>query len=74
MDEPSAFPPEVGQVARDTQVQRLGLVLGVACGRVRLRALATGRVWEAPLPAVRRITPREELAARMAAANARSLG
>jgi len=50
----------------------VGLVLAVEGERVRLRALATGRVWDAPLPAVRQVSAREELSMRLAAANARA--
>lgn len=63
---------EAGRVARDTRTQRVGVVLAVDGGRVRLRALATGRVWEAPLPDVRTVSAREELSMRLAAANVRS--
>ena len=68
------LPPEVGRVARDTRLQRIGLVLAVEGGEVRLRALATGRVWQAHIGAVRRVSPREELTMRLAAANARAQG
>jgi hypothetical protein len=64
---------EAGRVARDTRTQRVGVVLAVEGERVRLRALATGRVWEAPLPDVRGVSAREELSMRLAAANVRSL-
>lgn len=66
--------PEVNRVARDVRLQRLGLVLAVDGERVRLRALATGRVWEADTAAVRRVSAREELSMRLAAANARARG
>jgi hypothetical protein len=66
--------PEVGRVARDTRRQRVGLVLAVEGGSVRLRALANGRVWEAELPHVRPVSAREELSMRVAAANVRSQG
>ena len=55
-----------------THALDFGLVLAVEGERVRLRALATGRVWDAPLPAVRQVSAREELSMRLAAANARA--
>ncbi|WP_329136104.1 hypothetical protein OG552_23720 [Streptomyces sp. NBC_01476] len=67
------FAPQVGRVARDTQLQRIGLVLSVEGELVRLRALTNGRVWEAPLPSVRGVSNREELSLRLAAVNARTL-
>lgn len=66
--------PEVGRVARDTRRQQLGLVLAVKDGRVTLRDLATGPVWEAPLTDVRPVSAREELSLRLAATNARTRG
>jgi hypothetical protein len=64
--------PDVGRVARDTSAQRIGLVLSVEGRRVRLRSLATGRVWEADPSVIRTVTAREELSMRLAAANART--
>ena len=64
--------PQVGRVARDIRTQRVGLVLAIDGAAVRLRALATGRVWDAELPSVRRVSAREELNMRLAAANVRT--
>jgi hypothetical protein len=64
--------PAVDRVARDTHAQRLGLVLAIEGRRARLRSLATGRVWETDVSALRRVTAREELSMRLAAVNARA--
>jgi hypothetical protein len=64
----------VGRVARDTRLQSLGLVLAMNGDRVKLRSLATGRVWETQLVHVRPVSAREELSLRLAAANATSRG
>lgn len=61
-------------MARDTRLQRVGLVMAIDGESVRLRALANGRVWETELPYVRRVSAREELSMRVAAANVRSRG
>lgn len=74
MHQEAQLPPDVGRVARDTGCQRVGIVLGVEDGLVRMRSLATGRVWEADVRAVRCVSAREELTMRLAAANARAKG
>lgn len=74
MEQEGQLPPDVGRVARDTGCQRVGVVLGVEDGLVRMRALATGRVWEADVRMVRCVSAREELTMRLAAANARTQG
>ncbi|WP_031508080.1 hypothetical protein [Streptomyces megasporus] len=63
---------EVGSMARDVRDGRVGDVMDVHPGRVWLRPLGGGREWDARPEEVRPLTPREQLSARLAAANARS--
>ncbi|MEE1942690.1 hypothetical protein V1L54_25335 [Streptomyces sp. TRM 70361] len=62
----------VGSAVRDLRDGRVGDVLDVGPGLVRLRPLSGGREWEAAPDEVRPLSPREQLSARLAAANARS--
>jgi len=62
----------VGRVARGDRTGCVGLVLAVEGRRVRLRSLATGRVWEADAAELRPVGAREALSLRIAAANARA--
>ncbi|WP_433892250.1 hypothetical protein [Streptomyces sp. CA-111067] len=66
------LPLEVGRVARDTRTRRLGVVLAVENRTVRLQAIPSGRVWETHVSRARRVSAREELKVRVAAANARA--
>lgn len=63
---------EVGSMARDVRDGRVGDVMDVHPGRVWLRPLGGGREWDARPEEVQPLTPREQLSARLAAANARS--
>jgi hypothetical protein len=62
----------VGSVARDLRDGRVGDVMDVHPGRIWLRPLGGGREWDARPDDVRPLTAREQLSARLAAANARS--
>ncbi|MTE19737.1 hypothetical protein F0L17_11495 [Streptomyces sp. TRM43335] len=64
--------PTVGAVARDLRDGRVGEVMDVLPGRIWLRPLGGGREWDAEPRQVESLTPREQLSARLAAANARS--
>lgn len=68
---PAAHPaPVVGRLAHDTRLDRVGLVMEVTRKHVWLRPAYGGREWEADRSVVRGMSPREELSARLAAANA----
>ncbi|HZG02172.1 MAG TPA: hypothetical protein VE546_01125 [Streptomyces sp.] len=62
----------VGSVVRDLRDGRVGDVMDIHPGRVWLRPLGGGREWDAAPDEVQPLTPREQLSARLAAANARS--
>ena len=66
-DEPAL---EVGTLARDTKVNRVGRVMGAENGRLYLRDVNGGREWEAEPGDVRRADANDELRARVAEANA----
>ena len=66
------LPLEVGRVARDTRTRRVGVVVAVENRIVRLKAIPSGRVWETHVTGARRVSAREELKVRVAAANART--
>ena len=70
--EPGDDRPRVGEVVRDTARDRVGVVMDKGAGRLFLRPLSGGREWEAGAEQVSPLSAREELSARLAAANARS--
>jgi hypothetical protein len=63
---------EPGQFVRDIAQDRTGVLMAFHGGRAFLRPLGGGQEWEVLREDVRPLTPREELSARLAVANARS--
>ena len=63
-------PPRQGDFAMDRSVGRVGIVQIVTRRYVQLRPLDHGASWDASPTAVRRLTAREQLSARVAVANA----
>ncbi|MET8681897.1 hypothetical protein ABZW18_31040 [Streptomyces sp. NPDC004647] len=63
---------EVGTLVWDSEEERIGVVIGPAGPRVRLRPMGGGRDWEADPACVRRASAQERLHAKVAQANAES--
>lgn len=61
--------PAVGELAKDTAKDRIGIVMGRIGGRVQIRPLQGGVEWDAMPDAVEAPSPREELSARLAVRN-----
>ncbi|MFJ4768515.1 hypothetical protein ACIP88_05265 [Streptomyces uncialis] len=66
--------PTRGDVVVDTARRRMGQVMAELHGRIHLRPLGGGREWTVDPDHVRQATEAEILAAKVAAANARSTG
>ncbi|GHA67918.1 hypothetical protein [Streptomyces termitum] len=64
--------PEVGDLVRDTATGRVGFFVRNASGRLLIRTVHGGTVWEAEPGDVQPATPLRELRARAAEINARS--
>ncbi|MEU6084366.1 hypothetical protein [Streptomyces sp. NPDC047108] len=64
--------PAVGVPVRDTERDRVGVVMGREGPYLQLRPLGGGREWDAEPGRVRLISQAELLSARVAEANARS--
>ncbi|MEU0274893.1 hypothetical protein [Streptomyces sp. NPDC006307] len=65
-------PPAVGTAVRDTEADRIGLVMGQEGPYVQLRPLGGGREWDADPSRIEPVGTAELLRARVAEANARS--
>ncbi|GAB2799947.1 hypothetical protein GCM10027073_34940 [Streptomyces chlorus] len=65
-------PPPPGTAVRDTERDRVGVVMGHAGPYLQLRPLSGGRDWDADPDRVRTLTSEELLRTRLAEANARS--
>ncbi|MFG2998782.1 hypothetical protein [Streptomyces sp. NPDC048340] len=64
--------PAVGDIVRDTALDRFGVVLGHEGPHLRLFPVNGGRYWDADPAAVRTVSPEEFLLAHLRAVNARS--
>jgi hypothetical protein len=70
----AAYTPSVGDVVEDTDLNKVGRVMGFEGGYVQLRPLGGGREWDADPDRLRPATPAQALSAGVARANARSRG
>ncbi|UFD97988.1 hypothetical protein PQC18_gp50 [Streptomyces phage Pablito] len=66
--------PGIGELAKDTGRDTVGVVMGHVGSYVQLRPINGGREWDAKPDRVRSLTAREELSARLAVRNAISEG
>jgi hypothetical protein len=64
--------PGIGELAKDTARDRIGVVMGALGGRVQLRPLGGGTEWDVMPDNVVAPSPREELSARLAIRNGNS--
>ncbi|NEE42655.1 hypothetical protein G3M53_97125 [Streptomyces sp. SID7982] len=60
----------IGELAKDTARERIGVVLGEVGGRVQIRPIRGGTQWDAMPDNVVTPSEREELSARLAIRNA----
>ncbi|MFI5579537.1 hypothetical protein ACIA8N_16355 [Streptomyces sp. NPDC051822] len=70
--EPHPDRPALGEIVRDTHLNRLGIVTDRLGPYLRLRPLAGGREWDADPEDTEPLSPPEALRARLAEVNARS--
>ncbi|KOV83918.1 hypothetical protein ADL01_09535 [Streptomyces sp. NRRL WC-3618] len=66
--------PGVGELAKDSVRDRIGVVMGEFGGRVQMRPVRGGLEWDAVSDNVVALSAREELSARLAIKNGNSLG
>lgn len=64
--------PGIGELAKDSARNRIGVVMGEVGGRVRIRPIGGGTEWDAMPDNVVALTAREELSARLAIRNGNS--
>ncbi|MGW1883593.1 hypothetical protein [Streptomyces sp. NPDC001970] len=64
--------PGIGELAKDTDTGRIGVVMGTVGGRVQLRPIHGGVEWDVMPEKVVALRPREELSARLAVRNGNS--
>jgi hypothetical protein len=64
--------PGIGELAKDTAMGRIGVVMGEVGGRVQIRPIGGGREWDALPGNVAAPSAREELSARLAIRNGNS--
>ncbi|MGW0708100.1 hypothetical protein ACWD4G_19460 [Streptomyces sp. NPDC002643] len=64
--------PDIGELAKDTATNRIGVVMGEVGGRVRIRPIGGGAEWDAIPDDVKPPSAREELSARLAIKNGNS--
>jgi hypothetical protein len=64
--------PGIGELAKDTARDRIGVVMGALGGRVQLRPIGGGTEWDVMPDNVVAPSPREELSARLAIRNGNS--
>ncbi|WP_435227887.1 hypothetical protein [Streptomyces sp. Tue6028] len=64
--------PGIGELAKDSARDRLGIVMGEVGGRVQIRPIGGGTEWDAVPRNVVAPSPREELHARLAIRNGNS--
>ncbi|MEU5888378.1 hypothetical protein ABZ835_16285 [Streptomyces sp. NPDC047461] len=61
--------PGIGELAKDSARNRIGVVMGEVGGRVQIRPINGGTEWDAMPDNVVALTAREELSARLAMKN-----
>lgn len=61
--------PGIGELAKDTALGRIGVVMGEVGGRVQIRPVGGGMEWDAMPGNVVTLSAREELSARLAIRN-----
>lgn len=59
----------IGELAKDTTRNRIGVVMGEVGGRVQMRPIGGGKEWDAVPDKVKPPSAREELSARLAIKN-----
>ncbi|KUO19655.1 hypothetical protein [Streptomyces dysideae] len=64
--------PCIGELAKDSARDRIGVVMGALGGRVQMRPIGGGTEWDAMPDNVVAPSPREELSARLAIRNGNS--
>lgn len=64
--------PGIGELAKDSARDRIGVVMGEVGGRVQIRPINGGAEWDAMPDNVVTPTAREELSARLAIKNSNS--
>ncbi|WP_406436483.1 hypothetical protein OHB14_62275 [Streptomyces sp. NBC_01613] len=64
--------PGIGELAKDSARDRIGVVMGEVGGRVQMRPIGGGTEWDAKPDNVVAPSPREELSARLAIKNGNS--
>ncbi|MET7618803.1 hypothetical protein [Streptomyces sp. NPDC005408] len=64
--------PGIGELAKDSVRDRIGVVMGEIGGRVQMRPIRGGREWDAMPDQVVTLSAREELSARLAVRNSNS--
>ncbi|MFJ8539204.1 hypothetical protein [Streptomyces sp. NPDC093591] len=64
--------PGIGELAKDTARNRIGVVTGTVGGRVQIRPIGGGAEWDAMPENVKPPSAREELSARLAIRNGNS--
>ncbi|MFQ3559550.1 hypothetical protein QZN11_22495 [Streptomyces gramineus] len=66
--------PDIGDLAKDSARDRIGVVMGEVGGRVQIRPIGGGPEWDAMPDDVVAPSSREELTARLAVKNRNSRG
>ncbi|MFG2936580.1 hypothetical protein [Streptomyces sp. NPDC048282] len=66
--------PGIGELAKDSARDRIGVVMGAVGGRVQIRPIGGGTEWDAIPDNVVPPSPREELSARLSIKNRNSRG
>ncbi|MFG2724053.1 hypothetical protein [Streptomyces canus] len=61
--------PGIGELAKDSARDRIGVVMGALGGRVQMRPIGGGTEWDVMPDNVVAPSPREELSARLAIRN-----
>ena len=64
--------PGIGELAKDSVRDRIGVVMGEVGGRVQIRPIGGGTEWDVMPDNVVAPSPREELSARLAIKNGNS--
>ncbi|SMF67774.1 hypothetical protein [Streptomyces sp. Amel2xC10] len=64
--------PGIGELAKDSARDRIGVVMGAFGGRVQMRPIGGGKEWDAMPDNVVAPSPREELSPRLAIRNGNS--
>ncbi|MEU0370029.1 hypothetical protein ABZ070_07130 [Streptomyces sp. NPDC006283] len=70
--DPPESRPGIGDVAKDVDTGRVGVVMGQLGGRVQMRPVSGGIEWDAMPERVTALRAREELSARLAVRNGNS--